>query len=664
MTAQERREVGVDRGGLGAREQPSFVRDLVRRGDVLEAHFSRERCERALHLGMAGGVDQRDRHRPVSARALRRERCARRGEVERLDLGSVGTDAPAHLEHRARQRRRLADRQLEQLRTLLRPDREQIAEARVGDEERRARRAARAARWWRRWCPARRARARCSVAPARSRICSISCAGASSDDSSFAMCSEPSGATPIPSVKVPPRSIQNDQRSGAALIDPCARDGARSRAPRCAAEDRRRAARRRTRRRRTIRHLRRDRSRRRALPAPSGGTAAAASPAARPIAAARAVVSATALERRSAVAHAQEHERRDRVGVHRDHPGHREPRCAAALAERPIESRCPDRDRAAEPHRRPGMAARVEAAHGDLLSDPGRHREREDLQQARDTLRVRGVEVSALEQQSHDRLREHERCCCRRARQRETCAQRAEQRLVQLRFAPFGREPCERRERGRRNRLTYHGHGQQHQLAGVGERGDRPDREPRPEPLVVPLVDRDHRRTEHERQRGEEIAVQRGIAQIDPDAHREHAPRLEPGRPERSQHRACQRAPREALGAELAPERDAARDDREVVDQRRERLRHEVPARHQRAAQHSTGDEEDLRGQQDPRQPRRQRRLLGREAELERDQAVGGEPHRQRADRREQRRRAEHEREKALRGLLPFPARGSACRTG
>jgi hypothetical protein len=80
-------------------------------------------------------VDQRDRHRAVSALALRSERSASRGEVEWLDQDSIRADAPAHLEHRAGHRRGLPDRELEQLRPLLGADREQIAEARIGDEQ-------------------------------------------------------------------------------------------------------------------------------------------------------------------------------------------------------------------------------------------------------------------------------------------------------------------------------------------------------------------------------------------------------------------------------------------------------------------------------------------------------------------------------------------------
>jgi hypothetical protein len=137
VTAQERREIGVDRGGLGARQQPGFVRDLVRGGDVVEADLARERGERALHLGERRRVDQRDRHRPVSLFARARERAPRLVGVERLDDRSIRPHARVHLEHGARQRRRLADRELEQLGPLLRADREQIAEARIGDEQRR-----------------------------------------------------------------------------------------------------------------------------------------------------------------------------------------------------------------------------------------------------------------------------------------------------------------------------------------------------------------------------------------------------------------------------------------------------------------------------------------------------------------------------------------------
>ena len=86
VSAQERREVGVDHGRLGAREQPGFVRDLVRRGDVLEAR-PRARAPRARAPSrVGGGVDQRDRHRRGVPRARRAASAARAAaEIERLD---------------------------------------------------------------------------------------------------------------------------------------------------------------------------------------------------------------------------------------------------------------------------------------------------------------------------------------------------------------------------------------------------------------------------------------------------------------------------------------------------------------------------------------------------------------------------------------------------
>ncbi len=112
----------------------------------------------------------------ISAIATARCPCARAcASASRAAARSGGsttspsrTDAPAHFEHGARQRRGLADRELEQLGPLLGADREQVAEARVGDEQRRIPRAARAARSSRRSCRARRARA-VAQHPARAR---------------------------------------------------------------------------------------------------------------------------------------------------------------------------------------------------------------------------------------------------------------------------------------------------------------------------------------------------------------------------------------------------------------------------------------------------------------------------------------------------------------
>jgi hypothetical protein len=162
----------------------------------------------------------------------------------------------------------------------------------------------------------------------------------------------------------------------------------------------------------------------------------------------------------------------------------------------------------------------------------------------------------------------------------------------------------ERRQRRGRDRLADDSDREQHQLPCITQRCNCTGAEQSTEPAAEPVVGGAERDPRDERERSREIAAQRRVAQIDPhsDAHFGHALDLEPGGAERARDRPHERPPREALGPDPRPEREAAGDDREVVDHGRERLRDEVPARHQRAAQHAARDEEDLRGQEDPRE--------------------------------------------------------------
>ena len=416
------------------------------RRDVLEAELARERRERALHRGIRGGVDQRDRDGAVSGRARPRERT--RAPRSRSS-GSITRAVGAARARAPRPRRACSGAgfrivELEELRALLGADREQVREARVRRRAASARRAARAARWSPRSCRARRGSAACALA-CRDRGSRGSAApGASSDESTFATCIAPSGAMPMPSVNVPPRSIQNDQPSSRSFSP--AQHAARDRAHGAAqSEHRRRAARPRARRaRRQRRRTARSISAPTAPGMPSGGTARRGEPRDRRDQRRAHRGAGDCAERRSAVARAQ----RARASRSRSSPSRsrRRPRARSRRSAGPSPSRARrgrDGDRRAEPHRlprrrrarrsrAPRSAGAIQAgtANAKICSSPATRS------------RVLGVETPALVEQPHDRLGEHER---RRPRTRTRARDPRAARRAACRSSSVSRPSEERR---------------------------------------------------------------------------------------------------------------------------------------------------------------------------------------------------------------------------
>ena len=76
VVAEQRRQVGVDAGGVAAREEADLGGDLVREGDVREADLAGERADLALELAAAVGVQHH--HREAVEAALRASAPARR----------------------------------------------------------------------------------------------------------------------------------------------------------------------------------------------------------------------------------------------------------------------------------------------------------------------------------------------------------------------------------------------------------------------------------------------------------------------------------------------------------------------------------------------------------------------------------------------------------
>jgi hypothetical protein len=194
-----------------------------------------------------------------------------------------------------------------------------------------------------------------------------------------------------------------------------------------------------------------------------------------------------------------------------------------------------------------------------------------------------------------------------------------------------------RSQRGQRgqgrsgDRLTHHGHGGQHELARVAQAGDHALPHVVAEDLLVPLVHREQRGPDHQRQRHQQVSQELAIRGSDPQPHAQDAQGVEQSDSKRPQRRAQQGAPDEALGSSAQAQPGA--DDGQVVDQRRGRLGAEASPRHERTAQDAAGHEEDLGGQHDPGEPHRERPDLGLHAvEQEPDQRFRIEPDQRREE--------------------------------
>ena len=319
---------------------------------------------------------------------------------------------------------------------------------------------------------------------------------------------------------------------------------------------------------------------------------------------------------------------------------------AGAAGKRGIERDGEQRHGASQQHGPPGIAARVKGAHGDGLQRPAGNRQRKNLQSSGDRGRILQTESAAHINQPHQRL-----CCAPQPRagqhpQREHHLHGALHQRGELCAAPLLVQTRERGQRGGAHGLPHQSHGRLHEAARKDQRGNGAGFQSAAEPAVEPLVHRQqgHAGQQRQRQRGEaqKAGVARRKAQA-PQANCEAPPRLPERRAQRPQRRAHQRAPGKARNAQRLGSQQAKGDDAQVVDQRRSGLGGEAAVRHQARAQQPARHEENLRGQNDAREPHRQRLLLGRKAaELQRDQRLGEHKQQHRGQSGQRRQRAEH----------------------
>ena len=159
VAPQQRRQVGVDDGGLAAREQAQLARDLVRRDHVLEADLARERRERASGAGIARSAwisTIATASQPRRARAGERGARARARRAARASAPSRG-DAAGDLDARAWSGAGLRIASAKSSGRSWVPIASRSPRPAVRRPAATARRAARAARWSRPSCRARTA---------------------------------------------------------------------------------------------------------------------------------------------------------------------------------------------------------------------------------------------------------------------------------------------------------------------------------------------------------------------------------------------------------------------------------------------------------------------------------------------------------------------------
>ncbi len=103
IAAQDRREIGIDHGGVAARDQPQQRADRMAGGDLREAGLAREFGQAAFMLGIFPGVHQHDGAGADARRRARRRRPARAAcFVQWLDLLAIDADAAGDLDDLAR----------------------------------------------------------------------------------------------------------------------------------------------------------------------------------------------------------------------------------------------------------------------------------------------------------------------------------------------------------------------------------------------------------------------------------------------------------------------------------------------------------------------------------------------------------------------------------
>ena len=137
IAAEDRREIGVDHGGVAAADQLDQRRDLVADRDLREAHVAGKRRNLSLVVGIAPGMHEDDGDRADAGVPGRLELRAHGRKLGRRLDRAVGAHALGNFSDALVEHFRLDDLLGEDLGPRLVADLEGVAEA-AGDEESRA----------------------------------------------------------------------------------------------------------------------------------------------------------------------------------------------------------------------------------------------------------------------------------------------------------------------------------------------------------------------------------------------------------------------------------------------------------------------------------------------------------------------------------------------
>ena len=136
VAAQDRREVGVDHGGVAARHQPHQRADLMRAAHLREAELAGRLADRALVRGVAVAVGQDDRGAAEAVAVGGAQRLGDGVEVQGAYDAAVRVHPLGHLDHPVVQRLRQHDPAVEEPRPVLVRDAQRVPETGRDDEHR------------------------------------------------------------------------------------------------------------------------------------------------------------------------------------------------------------------------------------------------------------------------------------------------------------------------------------------------------------------------------------------------------------------------------------------------------------------------------------------------------------------------------------------------
>jgi hypothetical protein len=137
IPSQDRRQIGVDDGGITARHQPQQRTDRVARRHLAEAGLDGQRGQPLFVGRIFPGMHQDDRDRVDAGSPRLGKGIARRRLVERLHFGPVHADAAGNFDDPLIQQARQRNRQVEQPRARLVADPQRVGEPRIDQQQHR-----------------------------------------------------------------------------------------------------------------------------------------------------------------------------------------------------------------------------------------------------------------------------------------------------------------------------------------------------------------------------------------------------------------------------------------------------------------------------------------------------------------------------------------------